>query len=185
MTLFRVTGLALIAIFLNGCQEDVTFQLDTVTEVKAKPATSVKEVAGMNGVEKKDSACYLRVYAVNHLDYGIKVGPKIKVNIHGVEYTFQIDSWGDDWEYLVAGQEGEKGEEYRQKLCFKEIEETPVNCPDFAQAIRNQDYQLELNRCEKIDQSPASCNMVIGVAQGGLHFRAIAANELDTSQLAG
>ena len=181
MTFLRFIALALTAAFLSGCQKDLTFQLDTVTEVKAKSETTYKEVAGEEGAVKLDSVCYLRVYAVNHQDYGIKVGPKIKVNIHGVEHTLSIDSWGDDWEYLVAGKEGE---EYKQKLCFKEEALNPMSCAELADAIKNNAYKLELNRCEKIDQSPANCNVGISVAQGGVNFRAIVADEAHSTRLA-
>lgn len=181
MTFFRLVTLVLIAVILNGCQDDVSFQLDTVTEVKVKQGTTYKEVAEDKGIEKLDSVCYLRVYAVNHRDYGIKVGPQIKVNIHGVEHTLGIDSWGDDWEYLVAGKEGE---EYKQKLCFKEEALNPMSCAELADAIKNKAYKLELNRCEKIDQSLASCNMGISVVTGGINFRAYGTNEMDSTRLA-
>ncbi|SQH75852.1 Hydroxydechloroatrazine ethylaminohydrolase [Shewanella benthica] len=46
MTLLRLVALALTAGFLSGCQKDLIFQLDTVTEVKAKSGTTYKEVAG-------------------------------------------------------------------------------------------------------------------------------------------
>ncbi|WP_169915742.1 hypothetical protein [Shewanella psychrophila] len=134
-----------------------------------------------DALESDVTACYLRVYAINHLDYGIKIGPQIKVNIHGVEHTLSIDSWGDDWEYLVAGKEGEQ---YKQKLCFKEQALNPMSCAELADAINNKAYKIEFNRCEKIDQSPVSCNTEISVAQGGINFRAIAADELESTQLA-
>ncbi|MPY21164.1 hypothetical protein [Shewanella sp. YLB-07] len=181
MTFFRLVALVLVAVFLSGCQEDVTFQVDTVTEFRVDFSDTHKGLVSEGEIEDAVTACYLRVYAINHLDYGIKIGPQIKVNNHGVEHTLSIDSWGDDWEYLVAGKDGE---EYKQKLCFKEEALNPISCAELADAIKNKAYKLELNRCEKIDQSPASCNMGIGVVQGGINFRSIGANEMDSTRLA-
>lgn len=181
MPRLEIVSLVLIAIFVAGCQKDVTFQVDSVSEVRTSDYLTHKGI--VSGEQFKDAvaACYLRVYAVNHLDYGIKVGPQIKVNIHGVEHTLTIDSWGDDWEYLVAGKDNE---EYKQKLCFKEEGLNPVSCAELADAIKNKAYKFELNRCEKADQSPASCNMGIKVTKGGVKLRATEEDEEVDIQLA-
>lgn len=173
--------LLLIMFFVAGCQKDVTFQVDTVTEVIVEPSPTHKGMSDDKTQEQAVTACYLRVYAVNHLDYGVKLAPQIKVNVHGIEHTLTINSWGDDWEYLVAGN---KGEEYKQKLCFKESDENPLSCAELAVAIKNKAYKLELNRCEKIDQSPASCNMEIKLSEGGVTFRSSGDAGLDTVRLA-
>lgn len=176
-----LVAMMLLVMLLGGCREDVSFQLDRITEVKVERGTTYKEVVGEKYIENNFSVCHLRVYAVNYLDYGIKVGPKITVNIHGVEHIFSIDSWGDDWEYLVAGK---KGEEYKQKLCFKNEALNPMSCAELADAIKNKAYKLELNRCEKIDQSATSCNVGVSVVQGGINFRAITTDEVDIILLA-
>ncbi|WP_076408071.1 hypothetical protein [Shewanella sp. UCD-KL12] len=181
MTNSEVVALVLIAGALQGCREDVTFQLDSVAEVNRKSVSTHKEVDGVDVLEKAISECYLRVYAVNHLDYGVKVAPLIKVNVNGVEHTLKVNSWGDDWEYLVAGK---KDEEYKQKLCFKERDSNPLSCAELAKAIQKETYSLELNRCEKIDQSPASCNMEIKLSKGGVSLRSPEVNEQNTNQLA-
>jgi len=154
-----ITALILSVVALSGCDKDVSFQLDAVSESEFSSQDSDDVLF----------TCYLRVYATNHLKYGVKVGPQITVFTDSGAHRFRIDSWGDDWEYLIANDEGE-GEGNRQRLYFREENEHPMSCAKLAQAIDKKAFTLELNRCEKVDQSPASCDVDLEVANGGVEL---------------
>ncbi len=152
-----ITALMLSVVAISGCDKDVLFQLDAVSE---------SEFSAQDN-DDVFFTCYLRVYATNHLKYGVKIGPQITVFTDSGAHRFRINSWGDDWEYLIANDEG-KGS--RQRLYFREENVHPMSCAKLAQAIDKKAFILELNRCEKVDQTPASCDVVLEVASDGVEL---------------
>lgn len=166
-----ITALILSVVALSGCDKDVSFQLDAVSESEFSS----------QGSDEVFFTCFLRVYATNHLKYGVKIGPQITVFTDSGAHRFRIDSWGDDWEYLIANDEGE-GKGNRQRLYFREENAHPMSCAKLAQAIDSKAFTLELNRCEKVDQSPASCDVDLEVANGGVELHNVQERQLQSLQ---
>lgn len=115
-------------VLISGCQKDLTFQLDSV---------STSKLVSSNSVEKFQH-CNLKVMATNHLNYGIKLGPQIKVFTDTGEHILGLDSWGDDWAYLISN-DADKG--FQQPLCFKEKGINPIDCKALTKAIINKNLK--------------------------------------------
>ncbi|WP_299787492.1 hypothetical protein [uncultured Shewanella sp.] len=164
-----ISALIMSAVAISGCDKDVSFKLDAVSESEFSSQDS----------DDVFFTCYLKVYATNNLEYGVKIGPQITVFTDSGAHKFRIDSWGDDWEYLIANDEGEGSP---KRLYFREDNVHPMSCAKLAQAINRKAFTLELNRCEKIDQTPASCDVDLEVASGGVELHNVQERQLQSLQ---
>lgn len=143
---------------LSGCQKDLTFQI----------ALAAESTRFSTDTQQESVACDIGIYAINEMEFGVKVAPELTIFTDDEKYTMRIKSWGDDWDYLVA----KDGDEIsKQGLCFKEINQKSFSCDEVMSALANEQYELTLNRCEKLDQSQVDCNIDVELAQEGIRFK--------------
>ena len=55
-------------------------------------------------------------------------------------------------------------------MYFREDSVHSISCTKLAQAIDKKAFILKLNRCEKVDQTPASCDVALEVASDGVEI---------------
>ncbi|PKG56131.1 MULTISPECIES: hypothetical protein [unclassified Shewanella] len=154
----KYIGVVLGLLSLSACQKGLTFEIALAAET-----TRYSE-----DTQQESVACDIGIYAINEMDFGVKIAPELTIFTDNEQYTMKIKSWGDDWDYLI-GKDGDQAS--RQGLCFKEINQKSFGCDEVLSALRNKQYKLTLNRCEKLDQSPLDCEIDVELANGGIRFK--------------
>ncbi|MFT5789885.1 MAG: hypothetical protein ACI8SJ_002006 [Shewanella sp.] len=158
MIMVKYVAVTLGLLSLSACQKDLTFEIALAAET-----TRYSE-----DTQQESVACDIGIYAINEMDFGVKIAPELTIFTEDENYTMRIKSWGDDWDYLI-GKDGEKVS--KQGLCFKEINQKSFSCDKVLSALRNEQYKLTLNRCEKLDQSKLDCEIDVELAHEGIRFK--------------
>lgn len=140
---------------LSACQKELVFEIAQASEVTRYS----------DKTQQESVACDIGIYAINEMDFGVIIAPELTIFTENEQYTLKIKSWGDDWDYLI-GADGEEAS--RQGLCFKSIDEESFSCNEVLSALRNEQYELTLNQCDKLDQSQLNCEVDVELADDGI-----------------